>query len=103
MGSSLEELTENFPKDPSLENTVNSTCTMVRDFAVKEMMKKNQRAAVMLNDICYGHGMVMHEGVMVSTGACKRKVVNIKNEAGTIEFGDGNNHFGKTCELKEGE
>jgi len=40
---------------------------------------------------------------MVSTGACKRKVVNIKNEAGTIEFGDGNNHFGKTCELKEGE
>lgn len=103
MGTTLEELTVNYPNDPSLDNTINSTCTMVRDFAVKELIKKNQRAAIMLNDICYGHGMVMHEGVMVNTGACKRKVSNIKNEAGTIESGDGNNHFGKTCEVKEGD
>lgn len=74
MGSSVEELTFNLPTDPSLDNTVNSTCSMVRDFAVKELIKKNSKAALMLNDICYGHGFVMHEGAMVPTGACKRKV-----------------------------
>jgi hypothetical protein len=104
MGTTLDELKTNLPNDPSLANTVNSTCSMVRDFAVQELIKKNSKAAIFLNDICYGHGMIMHEGTMVHTGACKRKVVNFKAGAETdIESGDGNNHFAKTCELKEGE
>jgi hypothetical protein len=104
MGSSIEELKLNFPNDKSLNNTITSTCSMVRDFAVEELIKKNSKAAIFLNDICYGHGSVMHEGHMVPTGMCKRKVVNIKDGGeADIEPGDGNNHFGKTCEVKEEE
>jgi hypothetical protein len=38
--------------DPTLKDTVQSTCAMVRDFAVKQLMTKNQKTVVSLNDIC---------------------------------------------------
>jgi len=73
---------------------------MVRDFAVKELMRSNHKAGLLLNDICYGHGFVLHENAMVPTGGCKKKVATL-NE-GTVKNGDGLNQFKKTCELKEG-
>lgn len=70
---------------------------------MKELLAKNSKAGLMLNDICYGHGYVMHEGAMVPTGACKRKVAANPKGSAMLEIGDGVNKFGKTCELKEGD
>lgn len=46
---------------------------------------------------------MMHEGAMVPTGACKRKVAANPKGSAMLEIGDGVNRFGKTCELKEGD
>jgi len=104
MGTTLAELKANLPKDPSLAPVVESTCTMVRDFAVKELMNRNQKAAISLNDLCNGTGFVMLSGAMVSTGGCVRKEANAKGVEGAgVNPGDGTNSFGKTCELREGD
>jgi len=56
VGTSLDELKANLPKDPNLAAVVQSTCTMVRDFSVKELMKVNNKAGLSIKDICYGTG-----------------------------------------------
>jgi len=50
--TNLTEIETNLPNDPSLKSMVQSTCSMVRDFAVKALMSKNQKTAITLNDIC---------------------------------------------------
>jgi hypothetical protein len=101
IGTTLAELKTNLPLDPTLEGMVGSTCAMVRDMAIKELVLKNSKAGISLSDICYGVGYVMHEGAMVSTGACANKRINTKGEA--ILLGDGTNSFANFCEKKEGD
>jgi len=52
IGTTLPEIEKNMETDPTLKDTVQSTCAMVRDFAVKQLMTKNQKTVVSLNDIC---------------------------------------------------
>jgi len=108
MGTTLGELKENMPKDPTLAGIVQSTCSMVRDFAVKAISLKNQKANTSLIDICYGQGHVMFEGAMVATGGCMLKRNNAKDAGEAPAFiqlniGDGSNSIFDTCEMKEGD
>jgi hypothetical protein len=56
IGSSEEELKTNLPNDPNLKGLVTSTCSMVRNLAVTELLQKNSKAGLSLKDICYGTG-----------------------------------------------
>jgi len=104
MGTTLTEINANLPTDPNIASIVQSTCAMVRDFAVKELLAKNTKTAISLNDICYGTGYVLLEGEMVSTGGCMLKTANAKGtEEAPLNVGDGTNSISKTCEMKEGD
>jgi hypothetical protein len=104
MGTTLPELTANIPKDPTLASVVQSTCQMVRDYSVKQLIMINAKSAISLKDICYGTGFVMHEGTMVNTGGCALKSNNGKgSEEVPLNVGDGSNSIYNTCELKEGD
>jgi len=110
MGTTLRELKANISKDPTLAPIVQSTCSMVRDFAVKAISLKNQKANTSLNDICYGQGQVMFQGQMVATGGCLLKRSNANDSAPPeppafvqLYVGDGSNAIFDTCELKKGD
>lgn len=104
MGTTLAEINTNLPTDPNIASVVQSTCAMVRDFAVKELLIRNMKTATSLNDICYGTGYVLLDGAMVATGGCMMKASNAKGtETAPLNLGDGSNSIGATCELKEGE
>jgi len=104
MGTSLAEINANLPTDPNIASIVQSTCAMVRDFAVKELLSKNTKTAISLNDIRYGTGYVLLEGEMVSTGGCMLKTANAKGtDEAPLNVGDGTNSISKTCEMKEGD
>lgn len=110
MGTSLAEINANLPKDPNIASVVQSTCSMVRDFAVKELLAKNMKTAITLNDICYGTGYVLLDGQMVNTGGCMVKANNDKGtkpedptQNDSLNLGDGSNSIHYTCEKKEGD
>lgn len=103
MGTTLAEINTNLPTDPNIASVVQSTCAMVRDFAVKELLVRNTKTAISLSDICYGTGFVLFEGNMVSTGGCMLKTVNKGNAETPLNVGDGTNTISATCEKKEDE
>lgn len=52
MGTDAAELKTNLPHDPNLKTVATSTCSMVRDYALKELIKVNNKAGLSLKDIC---------------------------------------------------
>lgn len=103
MGTDSAELKTNLPNDPNLKAVATSTCAMVRDYALKELTKVNNKAGLSLKDICYGTGYVMFEGKMVKTGACHQTKVNHSNPETPIGVGDGSNNIEAKCLNIEGE
>mmetsp|Transcript_40139 Transcript_40139/g.33907 ORF Transcript_40139/g.33907 Transcript_40139/m.33907 type:complete len:147 (-) Transcript_40139:1032-1472(-) len=103
IGSTIEELKANLPKDSNLNNIVGSTCSMIRNLAIKELMTKNSKAGLSLKDICYGTGYIMHDGKMIKTGACHHSNTNHGDAESELNVGDGSNNVSQVCNNKEGE
>jgi len=52
MGVPLKELKANFETDFRLHDAISSTCSMIRDFSVRQIYKHNTHVLQTLRDIC---------------------------------------------------
>lgn len=70
LGVPTKELVANYKLDTRLHEEIESTCALVRDYSIKELVNSNPDARKIIKDICYGNGFVMVEGKLEQSGAC---------------------------------